>query len=122
MARLDVQADLRRRLADALSPIEVRVSVPPDRPKRLVVVTREGGRRLNRLLDRAGVGVLCWAPTEAEAYRLAQRASEALLSLPSTDFGDGYDEVVEESLRSDMDPETKTPRWYGSYTITTHAY
>lgn len=117
--RLNVQGDVRRRLAAALAPVTVRVSVPDPRPPTLVVVTREGGRRLNDLQDRAGIGVLCWAPTEAEAARLADRASDALRALP---FAGGYDLVTEEALRSDPDPDAGTPRWYGSYTITTHHY
>lgn len=117
--RLNVQADVRRRLAEALAPVEVHTTVPAKRPPTLVVVTREGGHRLNRLLDRAGMGVLCWAPTEAEAATLADRASDAMRSLP---FAGGYDLVEEETLRSDPDPDTKGPRWYGSYTITTHHY
>lgn len=117
--RLNVQADVRRRLAEALAPVEVRVSVPDPRPPTLVVVTREGGRRLNDLQDRAGVGVLSWAPTEAEACRLADRASDAMRALP---FSGGYDLVEEESLRRDPDPNDGSPRWYGSYTVTTHHY
>lgn len=117
MPRLNVQADVRARLAEALSPVEVRVSVPERRPKTLVVVTREGGRRLNALLDRAGVGILVWAPTEAEACELAHKAADAMAALP---FAGGYDLVAEEVMRSDPDPDTKSPRWYASYTITTH--
>lgn len=117
--RLNVQADVRRRLEEALPGVEVRVNVPPERPDRLVVVTREGGRRLNELQDRAGVGLLCWAPTEEEACELADRASDVMASLP---FSGGYDLVREESLYSDPDPNARAPRWYGSYTITTHHY
>lgn len=119
MSRLNVQADVRRRLADALAPVEVRVSVPDPRPKTLVVVTREGGRRLNALQDRAGVGVLVWAPTEADACELADRVADAMASLP---FAAGYDAVREETMRSDPDPDSGSPRWYASYTITTHMY
>lgn len=117
--RLNVQADVRERLEKALAPIPVKVNVPENRPPTLVVVFREGGRRLNSLQDRAGIGVNCWAPTEAEASELADRISDVILHLP---FEAGYDLVREESLRSDPDPNAKVPRWYGSYTITTHHY
>lgn len=117
MPRLNVQADIRARLAKALAPIEVRVSVPSPRPETLVVITREGGRKLNRLQDRAGVGVYIWAPTEAQACDLADRTSDLMDTLP---FSSGYEVVAEEVMRSDVDPETKSPRWYASYTITTH--
>ncbi len=117
MPRLNVQADVRARLAVALAPVEVRVSVPDPRPARLVVVTREGGHLLNALQDRAGVGVLVWAPTEAEACDLAERVGDLMRALS---FSDGYEGVAEETMRSDPDPDTRSPRWYASYTITTH--
>lgn len=117
MPRLNVQADVRARLADVLAPIEVRVSVPDPRPATLVVVTREGGHRLNALQDRPGVGILMWAPTEAEACALAERVGDLMQALA---FADGYEDVAEESMRSDPDPDTRSPRWYASYTITTH--
>lgn len=117
MPRLNVQADVRARLAHALAPVEVRVSVPDPRPATLVMVTREGGHRLNALQDRAGVGILMWAPTEAEACALAERVGDLMAALP---FSGGYELVEEEAMRSDPDPDTRGPRWYASYTITTH--
>lgn len=117
MPRLNVQADVRARLAKALAPVEVRVSVPDPRPQTLVVVAREGGHRLNALQDRAGVGVLVWAPTEAKACDLMERVGDLMAALP---FSAGYEVVDEETMRSDPDPATKSPRWYASYTITTH--
>ena len=116
MGTLNVQADIRSRLAAALSPVEVRASVPADRPPSLVVVTREGGGRDNALIDSPGVGVYCWAPTEAEAAELSDRAAEVVESLP---FSAGYARVEKESHRSDADPDTKSPRWYLSYTLKT---
>ena len=125
MPRLNVQADVRSYLAASLDGVEVRVRVPDPRPERLVVVTREGGRRLDALRDRAGVGVLVWAPTEAECQELADEVADLMFAL-NGDFGfrRGYDLVEEEALYSDADTETRpdTPRWYGSYTITTHRY
>ncbi|MBQ9058523.1 MAG: hypothetical protein IJ125_05015 [Atopobiaceae bacterium] len=119
MPRLNVQAKVRQALAQALPDIEVRVSVPDPRPKTLVVVRREGGRKLNRLIDRAGVGIFCWAPTELEVSELADKVSDALSSL---DFRDGFALVEEEHMESDRDPLTKTPRWYASYTVTTYKH
>lgn len=120
MPSLDVQADLRRRLAKALSPVDVRITVPEDRPKKLVVVEHEGRRSLNSLQDRTGIGILSWAPTELEARGLAMSASEAIRALPRTAFLSGYESCVEEDMRPETDPETGSPRWYASYTITTH--
>lgn len=114
MGRMNVQARVRSALAAALPGVEVRVSVPDPRPPTLVVVRREGGRRENGLVDRAGVGVDVWARTEADASELAMRVSDAMLGLS---FADGFARVEEESLRSDYDAFASSPRWYGSYTV-----
>lgn len=114
MGRMNVQARVRSALAAALPGVEVRVSVPDPRPEALVVVRREGGRRENGLVDRAGVGVDVWARTEADASELAMRVSDAMLGLS---FADGFARVEEESLRSDYDAFASSPRWYGSYTV-----
>lgn len=116
MPRLDVQADLRARLEAALG-VEVMTHVPAPRPATLVVVRREGGARRNRLIDAPGVGIDCWAPTEAEAASLADRASDVMASL---EFADGYDVVREETVRSHPDVLTGSPRWYLSYSLATH--
>ena len=116
MPRLDVQGDLRSRLARALDGTEVRTSVPDPRPATLVVVRREGGPRENALVDRPGVGIECWAPTEAEAYELCDRVDGVMQSLP---FRGGYASVRLEAMRSDPDARTRSPRWYASYTIRT---
>lgn len=117
MPRLNVQAEVRRMLESALPDVEVRVSVPDPRPPKLVVVRREGGAMENRLVDRAGVGVDMWAPTEAEAAELAERVSDSMLSLG---FADGFALVREEAMRSDPDMVAKSPRWYASYTLWTY--
>lgn len=117
MGRLNVQADLRARLENFLKPINVYTHVPEKRPQEFVVVKREGGRKLDALRDRPGVSILMWAPSEAKAYALAERVSSFMMQLR---FCDGYDVVSEEVLRSDPDTQTKSPRYYASYTITTH--
>ena len=114
---LDVQEDLRRRLAEALAPVDVRVDVPGDRPARLVTVEREGGGWQDALLDSPGVGIYAYAESEAEASDLAQRVRDVMRSLP---FDGGYSLVTEESARRDPDPDTRSPRWYLSYTLKTY--
>ncbi|MGN0056474.1 MAG: hypothetical protein ACI360_08575 [Atopobiaceae bacterium] len=118
MPTLDVMEDVRARLEKALG-VPARVTVPKERPKNFVVVRRNGGHRLNALQDRPGLDVMSYAPTEAEASALSSRVSDLMLSLPRTSFLDGYELVEEESRRSDPDPDTGTPRWYASYTLTT---
>ena len=122
MPRLNVEGAVRAYLEGRMPGTRVSVSVPEDRPQTLVVVRRNGGRRVNALLDRAGLDVLCWAPTESEACALAERASDLVLALGSGHILEGFDRVDEESLRSDYDRQARSPRWYGSYTITTHKY
>lgn len=117
MRRMDVQAEVRARLASSLPGVEVRVSVPDPRPERLVVVRRDGGAMRDGLVDEATLQVLMWAPTEAEASALAMRVSAAMLSLP---FSGGFARVRETSLRSDRDLLTRSPRWFASYSVATY--
>ena len=35
-------------------------------------------------------------------------------------FSDGYEVVAMEAMYSDPDPDTKTPRWYISYSLVVH--
>lgn len=114
---LNVQADLRRRLATALEPVQVRVSVPGERPRELVTVRREGGGQVSELQDGPGVGIFCWAETEARAYAIAERVAAAISELA---FADGYEVKRMEAMYSTPDPDTNGPRWYLSYTFTTH--
>ena len=126
MPRLDIQQYVLDYLDERLDGVEVRVRVPEPMPKRLVVVTRGGGGRQNGLQDRPGVHLLIYGGGEWETSRLATQVAEILDGMNRSEraFLDGIDLVEEESLRSDPDTQTKpdTPRWFGSYTFTTHAY
>lgn len=117
---LNAQRDLRRRLAGAFPDYKVSTSVPKppeDFPQRLVTVTREGGRRLNRLIDGPGIGIYCYAPTENEASEMAEKVADFMEGLP---FEAGYADVSQEVMKSDQDMLTKSPRWYLSYTFRTY--
>lgn len=114
---LNVQADLRRRLADALSPIAVRVRIPEDRPQNFVLVFREGGGENNALIDCPGIGIYCYGESEAKACDLAETVADFMRALA---FSDGYCTIECESKRSDFDIDANTPRWYLSYSITTY--
>lgn len=116
MPRLHVQAKVREYLEKHLNDVEVRTHVPDPRPKRLVVVRREGGALKNKFLDAPGIGISMWAGTEAETAELAERVSGLMFSLP---FQEGFARVDEIVLRSDFDLLARIPRWYGSYTLTT---
>lgn len=115
--RLNTQAVVRAALAGALTDATVRVTVPNPRPDKFVLVRREGGRRLDLHRDNVGIGVDCWADTEANAAELASRMSDAMFALEHVD---GIASVTEESFRSDPDPVDASPRWYGSYTLITY--
>ena len=114
MKRMNAQAKVRAALADALQGVEVRTSDP--RPAELVVVRREGGGRMNALIDGPGIGIDVWAASEARACEIAHAASDAMASLR---FEDGFAAVDEETLLSQYDTRAKSPHWYGSYTLRT---
>lgn len=116
MGRMDVQAEVRRHLEAALGGVAVRTSVPDPRPRELVVVRREGGRRQDALVDSPGIGVDVWAPTEARACEIAHAAADAMAALP---FADGFAAVSEEVLASQYDRLARSPHWYASFSLKT---
>ncbi len=116
MPRLNIQAYARAYLAERLD-VPVVVNVPDPRPASFVVVRRNGGRWLDRVRDRPGLDVEAWAPTEAEACGLMADVDELLLLM---EYEDGIARVDQETMRSDEDPDSGSPRWYASYTITTY--
>lgn len=126
MPRLNVEAFVRAYLAENLVGATVAVRVPRPRPQRLVVVSRSGGGRTSSLIDRPGVHVLVWGGSEWETSELAAQVGDLMDALNRSDaaFDAGIDLVREESLRSDPDTEAEpdVPRWFGSYTLTTHRY
>lgn len=111
---MDIQAYTRRYLADALDGVTVKVTVPNPRPAMLAVVRREGGAEIDAHHASAGIGITMWAPTEAEAARLA---TEVALAMRGFVYRDGIAKVTEETRINDPDPEDGSPRWYASYTI-----
>lgn len=117
MERLNVQAAVRAYLAEKIPNAETRVTIPSPRPERLVVVRRVDGAMQDQLLDFAKVEALIYAPTESEAYKLAQEVSGAMLALS---FADGYAKVRESYFYTDYDEDAKNPRWYAQYELTTY--
>ena len=117
MGRMNVQAEVRKRLEAALGGVAVRTSVPDPRPAELVVVRREGGRRQDALVDAPGIGVDVWARTEARACEIAHAAADAMEALP---FADGFASVSEEVVASQYDRLARSPHWYLSYTLKTY--
>lgn len=126
MPRLNVEAFLVSYLSGSLLDVEVRTRVPDPRPERLVVVQRGGGHRLDHLRDRPGVHLLVYGGSEWETSELASDVGDLMdaLNRSNVAFEAGIDRVDEESMRSDPDTwsEPQVPRWFASYTITTHKY
>lgn len=114
---LDIQSDLRERLAQAFPDFVVKRFVPEKIPERLMTLHREGGRRQNDLVDAPGVGIYVWAPTELETSEYAEKIADLMTSLA---FSEGYATVDMETMYSSPDPDTDHPRWYLSYTIQTY--
>ena len=111
---LNAQAAVRGYLARALG-VPVCVSVPNPRPEKCVTVRREGGHiQGDKPRDKPGIGV--YAATEAQAADLASEVSALMLEAHRLD---GVADVQEEAFYSSPDLESDTPRWYGSYTLTT---
>ena len=117
MAPLNVQAALRSLFADGLPGVEVRTSVPAERPATLVVVRRVDGARQDRLIDSPRVEALMWAPSEAEAETLAQRVGDLMASLP---FARGFCRCEEVTMRTDYDLLARSPRWYAQWDLKTY--
>lgn len=115
--RLDAQGFVRAVLANELEGVAVGVKVPNPRPDSFVLVKREGGGRQDKHRDNPGIGVFSWAETEDKAYNLAAKVSDIMLSL---EYMSGVAEVVEETLTTAPDPKDESPRWYGSYSLTTY--
>ena len=126
MPRLNVEAFLVSYLHGSLQGVDVRTRVPEPRPAQLVVVRRAGGGRANSLQDSAGVHLTIYGGSEWETSELAAEVADLMEALNRSDAAmlAGVSRVREESLRSDPDTQTDpdTPRWFGSYTLTTHKY
>ncbi len=117
MRRMNVQGELRRILARALAPVEVRVNVPAERPAELVTVRRRDGAAQKRVYEDSSIEVMCWAATEQRAFELMESVRDALAAL---EFADGFADVSEKTVRSDYDLVGRSPRWYGLFALKTY--
>jgi hypothetical protein len=115
MPRLNVQADIRDRLAKALPGFHVAVSVPEKRKYPLIVVRRSGGGR-DKYLDFPTLTILVWDTSEQKAFAAAEKVSDLMHQLP---FLAGYGSINETSFYSDFDTDAGCPRWHLSYNLST---
>lgn len=117
MRHMNVQGELRRILAEVLSPVEVRVNVPAERPVELVTVRRRDGAAERHVYETSSVEVMCWAATEQRAYDLMEAVRSAMSAL---EFADGFADVSERAVRSDYDLVAASPRWYALFSLKTY--
>ena len=117
MKHMNVQGEVRRILADALSPVTVSVHVPAERPAELVTVQRSGGSAHERVYEDSNIEVQCWAATEQRAYELMESVRQTLAGL---EYADGFLPVEEQTIRTDYDMVAHSPRWYGRFLLTTY--
>lgn len=117
MKHMNVQAEVRRILAEALSPVTVAVHVPADRPAELVTVQRKGGAAQRYVYEDSTIEVQCWAASEARAEELMESVRQALSDLT---YADGFLPVTEQVIRTDYDLVAHSPRWYGRFQLTTY--
>lgn len=122
MPKLNTEGFVRQYLASKLSNTSIYTSMPNPRPKTFVVVSRNGGSRLNRLQETVGLDVFCYAPTKAKAFELSSAVSDAMFELGRTHILDGVDSVKEETCYFERDPDTQAARYYFSFTLYTHKY
>ncbi len=126
MPRLNVERYLIDYLRSAIPDVAVHARVPDPRPARLVVVRRAGGGRLDALRDRPGVHLLVYGGSEWATSELAGEVADAMWALNRSDAAmlAGVSRADEMTVRSDPDTQTQpeTPRWFLSYTLTTHRH
>ena len=117
MRRMNVQGELRSRLAAALDPVAVHVHVPAERPAELVTVRRTGGSAERRVYEDVSVEVQAWATTEARAYDLIEGVRDVFAALT---FADGFADVQELTVKTDYDLVAECPRWYAKFQLKTY--
>ncbi|MBS5865715.1 MAG: hypothetical protein KIC37_05095 [Coriobacteriaceae bacterium] len=119
MATLDIVSYLRKTIHQRTN-LRVPEIIPENLPDEFVLVSREGGHRLDALRDRPGIRIECYARTESKAKNISDIVSELLCALPRYCFKDGIATVKEEIRYSDYDDKRLRSKWYASYTITTY--
>lgn len=113
---MDIEATVAQYLGGLIEDAEASVVVPEPRPERLVTVQRTGGGISNQL-DHPSLAVQSWAPTLMEASALAREVDKLMRSAPYV-LPDVFG-VEATTVQEWQDPDSKTPRYQGLYTLTT---
>lgn len=104
------------------SPVQVVSKVPNPRPASFVQVRRVGGSSLPPVRDVARVDIFSWAATEPAAAALGGTVRAQMFDISRTSLGGVQCYRVEETLfRQFDDPDTGTPRFWGTYALTLRA-
>lgn len=112
---MDVEAEVIAYLSRKLS-VHVSADVPRDRPPKFVTVERTGGGSSD-LLDHPTLAIQSWAASRALASALSHDVDRAMRELPYNH--PDVSQCSRESLADWPDPDSKTARYQGTYTLTT---
>lgn len=109
---------LVRAYLDSLHADPVITRVPNPRPAKFIQVRRFGGAVLRPVRDLAQLDVFSWAADEPAAAALGATVRAEMLALDGTSLLGVECYSVEENLyRQFDDPETATPRMWGTYSL-----
>ncbi len=117
MERFKVERTVVTHLAAALG-VRVVLTVPADKPDRLVTVERVGGSNDGVAVDRPRIAVQSWAQTWSAALGLAHEVDAAMSALAGTS---GVALVELEQMYAHPD-ENKKPRYQCVYALVAHLY
>lgn len=123
MAYPDIVALLRTYLLPIVTPRPVSSRIPDPRPDEWVQIRRIGGTQLRPVRDSPNVDVFAWAPTDPEAWELADLLRRSIHSLAATTLLGPPVYRVGEILGPTQldDPLTGTPRVWATYAIDVRA-
>lgn len=110
---------LRDALADrtesCCADVHVSTAVPNPRTERMVIVRRDGGRRVDVFRDLARVGVQVWASEFGECVKLASIVRALMQSMPD---GSPVLTCVEQLAPSPVADRSGQPMRYGTFDLT----
>lgn len=125
MAYPDVIKLLREYLLGPNVGLQVPIAsrVPNPRPPTWLQLRRIGGPQLLPVRDQPRIDAFAWAPTEPEAWALAEQVRRNIHALAGTTLLGPVVYRVQEFLgpRQLDDPETSTPRYLATYTLDVRA-
>jgi len=103
--------------------VDIASRIPDPRPATWLQVRRVGGPQLRPVRDQPRIDVFAWAPTDPEAWTLAELARRSIHALQATTLLGPMCYRVDEFLgpRQFDDPLTGSPRVWATYSLTIRA-